>query len=36
MTPEQRFGLITDFFAEAFIEIRLAEIVSDSRRGHDD
>jgi len=36
MTPEERFELITDIFAEAFIEIRLAEIIADSRRGHDD
>jgi len=36
MTPEERFELITDIFAEAFIEQRLAEIIADSRRGDDD
>ncbi len=29
MTPEERFELLNDIFAEAFVEMRLAEIVSE-------
>lgn len=28
MNPEERFELVTDIFAEAFVEIRLAESIA--------
>jgi len=31
MTPEERFELITDILAEAFVEIRLAEIIAEMK-----
>jgi hypothetical protein len=29
MTPEERFELITDIFAEAFVEQRLADFIAE-------
>lgn len=31
MTPEERFELITDIFAEAFIEQRLADMIAEMK-----